>query len=213
MKRTVALTVVALVATAAVVAPPVSAQEGDVTVQVSVAGERYDDGERVEVEADELRANVTVDSDNDLNAFRSTLHTKSVIVGVTGNSYNTTHVLETRPGPNDYTVTVEDVDGNVARHTVNFYKEATSPRELRQVVDRLQNRKERLEDEIDELRNRRDELNETRQELQQQLNQTRNDGGGGNTDEPEQEPQGLPGFGVVVALLAVALVSMRRRHK
>jgi hypothetical protein len=212
MKRIVALAVVALLATAAVVAPPVSAQDGDVSIQVSAGGEEYDDGERVDVEADELMVNVTVESENELNFLRSSLHTQSIVVGVSGNSYNTSHVLETRLGPNDYTVTVEDVDGNVARHSVNFYKEATSPRELRQVVNRLQNRKERLEDDIDELRNRRDELNETRQELRQQLNETRNDGGDTNETEDSEEPQGLPGFGVLVALFAVALVAAGRRH-
>jgi hypothetical protein len=212
MKRIVALAVVALLATAAVVAPPVSAQDGDVSIQVSAGGEEYDDGERVEVEADELMVNVTVESEKELNFLRSTLHTQSIVVGVSGNSYNTSHVLETRLGPNDYTVTVEDVDGNVARHSVNFYKEATSPRELRQVVNRLQNRKERLEDDIDELRNRRDELNETRQELRQELNETRNDGGDTNETEDSEEPQGLPGFGVLVALFAVALVAAGRRH-
>ena len=212
MKRIVALAVVALLATATVVAPPVSAQDGDVSIQVSAGGEEYDDGERVDVEADELMVNVTVESENELNFLRSSLHTQSIVVGVSGNSYNTSHVLETRLGPNDYTVTVEDVDGNVARHSVNFYKEATSPRELRQVVNRLQNRKERLEDDIDELRNRRDELNETRQELRQQLNETRNDGGDTNETEDSEEPQGLPGFGVLVALFAVALVAAGRRH-
>lgn len=212
MKRIVALAVVALLATATVVAPPVSAQDGDVSIQVSAGGEEYDDGERVDVEADELMVNVTVESENELNFLRSSLHTQSIVVGVSGNSYNTSHVLETRLGPNDYTVTVEDVDGNVARHSVNFYKEATSPRELRQVVNRLQNRKERLEDDIDELRNRRDELNETRQQLRQQLNETRNDGGDTNETEDSEEPQGLPGFGVLVALFAVALVAAGRRH-
>lgn len=212
MKRIVVLAVVALLATAAVVAPPVSAQDGDVSIQVSAGGEEYDDGERVDVEADELMVNVTVESENELNFLRSSLHTQSIVVGVSGNSYNTSHVLETRLGPNDYTVTVEDVDGNVARHSVNFYKEATSPRELRQVVNRLQNRKERLEDDIDELRNRRDKLNETRRELRQELNETRNDGGDTNETEDSEEPQGLPGFGVLVALFAVALVAAGRRH-
>ncbi|MFP4188353.1 MAG: PGF-CTERM sorting domain-containing protein [Halobacteriales archaeon] len=213
MKRTVVLVVAVFLATSAVALPPVSAQDGDISVEVLVAGEEYDDGERVEVDDDELTVNVSVESENELNAFESRLHSRSILVGVTGNSYNTSHLVETRVGPNEYTVVVEDVDGNVERHTVNFYKEATTARELQTVVERLQNRKERLEDDIDTLEDRRDELRETRDNLSDRLNETEADGDGsdGSGADDEQEPQGLPGFGAVVALVALALVAVRRK--
>ena len=212
MKRAVVLAVVAVLATAAFVAPLASAQDGDISVQVSVAGEEYEDGERVDVDEDALTVNVTVESENELNAIESSLHSRSIIRGVTGNSYNTSHVLETRVGPNEYTVVVEDADGNIERHTVNFYKEATTPRELQRVVERLENRKERLEDEIDDLERRRDELRETRDNLSDRLNRTENGGDATDGDgAEEQEPQGLPGFGVLIALVALALVSLRRK--
>ncbi|MFP4175471.1 MAG: hypothetical protein ACLFSW_06830, partial [Halobacteriales archaeon] len=95
MKRTVVLVVAVFLATSAVALPPVSAQDGDISVEVSVAGEEYDDGERVEVDDDELTVNVSVESENELNAFESRLHSRSILVGVTGNSYNTSHLVET----------------------------------------------------------------------------------------------------------------------
>ena len=211
MKRTAVLAVVTVLLASAAVASPVLAQDDGISLEVSVDGEEYDDGERVEIDADELIANVSIESENELNVVETTVHTQSIIAGVTGNSYNTSHVIETRIGPNEYTVRVEDVDGNMARHTVNFYKEATTPRELQQVVDRLEQRRERIEDDIESLRDRRDELNETQQDLRQRLNETESNGGGDgngadNGGGDEQEPQGLPGFGVVVTLVAAGLV-------
>lgn len=210
MKSTAVIAIVAVLATSAAVAPPVSAQDAGISVQVSVASETYDDDERVDVDEDELTVNVTVESENELNVLRSTLHSRSIIRGVTGNSYNTSHVLETRVGPNEYSVVAEDVDGVIERHTVNFHKEATTARELRRVVERLQNRKDRIEDDIDSLEQRRNELRETRNNLSERLNETET-AGGDATDGEEQEPQGLPGFGVLVALVATALVALRRK--
>lgn len=214
MRTLYVLAAVALLAVSSVAAPA-AAQDDGIDITVSVDGEEYDHDDRVDTDAEELVVNVTVESENELNVVESSLHSRSIIAGASGNSYNTSHVLDTRLGPNDYTVTVEDVEGNVERHRVNFYREATNPRELREVVERLQERRDRLEEEIDELEERRDELNQTQQDLRQQLNESdgsNGDDGGSDDDGASDEPQGLPGFGALVALVAAALVALGRRN-
>lgn len=215
MDRVHVLVAVCALTAALVAAPGVAAQEGGsgISIGVSVGEEEYADGDRVEVDEDALVVNVTVRSENELNVIESSLHDRSIIRGVTGTSYNTSHVLETSAGPNYYRVVVEDSEGNIGSHTVNFYKQPATARELRNVVERLQERSERLEDEIDRLEERRQELNETRRDLRERLNRTRADGGGNGTDaEGDAGPEPLSGFGFVVAALAVALVGAYRRQ-
>jgi len=125
--------------------------------------------------------------------------------------------------PGNYTVQV--YDGASADRTEVQIKNETEKRTLTN-VDRLRSRISELEDKVEELRDNRSELNvtvnrleEKRDRLQRQVErgdegpaesreENRTDGDSvGNTSE-DGEKQSLPGFGPIVALLALVLTAL-----
>jgi len=201
MKRVLFIAAVAvLVAVVAIVSP---AAADPVSIEVSVEGEAVEDGETFEVDEQEVAVGVTVESENELNTLETSLHNTTVYAGINETRHSTSQILETRAGSNLYTVVAKDLEGNEARFTVDLYREPVTPAEIRDAVESLEERRGSLEDEIDELEHRRDELNRTRQDLLQQVDD-------GDDEEPDDDGEGLPGFGVFAALVALALVALRR---
>jgi len=218
MKRALAGVALVVLIVATVSLSPVSAQEDGISISVEIDDEEVANGERLEVERDEITANVTVRSENELNTLEARLHNKSVLLGINGTSHSEVYILEPRPGPNYYTVTATDVEGNRATSTANLYKEPVTAFELSRTVERIEREISSVEQETVALENNRDELEQTRQELQQRLNELENetdDGEGDGVSEDgnggEGDGEGLPGFTVIAALLAGVLFLTYRR--
>ena len=196
---------------------PVSAQEDDISISVDIDGDEVGNGEMLEVEGEELTANVTVRSENELNTLEARLHNKSVVLGINGTSHSEVYVLEPRPGPNFYTVTATDVEGNRATFVANLYREPMTAVELSRTVERLEREISSTEQETVALEENRNELEQTRRELQQRLNELENETDGGDGDGTEDDTggegngEGLPGFTAVAALLAGVLFLTYRR--
>ncbi len=198
MKRFFVLAAVAGLVAVGLVASPASADS--VSVEVVVEGEQVEDGETFEVEEQEVAVGITVESENELNTLETNLHNTTVYAGINETRHTTSQVLETRAGSNVYTVVATDLEGNEARLAVDLYREPVTPAEIRDAVESLEDRRNTLESEIDELEERRDQLNQTRQELLEQVDED---------DDGEPEDEGLPGFGVLAALVALSLVAFR----
>jgi len=204
----VALAVVALLVVAS---GSVAADGIDVTVEYD--GEEVADGEKVEVEETEFEVNVTVESEDGINSVYATLHNRTLAQGAGGDAYrfNTTHVLTTEVGPNEYTVVVKGVNGEKEVHRAYLHRVPTNVGELQEAIHRLEEEKNKLEEEIDELEEKREELENRNEELLVALNETE----GSEDSLPVSAGERLPGFtgvGALVALLVAAgLVARRRR--
>lgn len=234
MKRALAVLLFAVLALAAVAVSPVSAQGDEVSVSVSFESHDVSDGERVEIgPTHEIKVVVTARSENEMNTVEARLHNTTVAQGINGTSHNVSHALTTHPGSNFYTVRVTDMEGNVATSTINFYRIPTNPVQVKRVVERLQERKVSIEQDVSSLRERKQSLQEEnrdlkqrRQELEEELVAFDSPGSAGEGDgegDDEQtggtEPESLPGFTSVVALVAVAVAvgavaaGVRRRRR
>ncbi|MDZ7688667.1 MAG: hypothetical protein U5J64_08095 [Halobacteriales archaeon] len=223
MYRTLAGVALIAVLIAVVSVSPVSAQEGGISVSVVVDGDEVTDGERTVLDEgdDELFANVTVESENELNTLEARLDNRSVILGINGTSHDESYVLEPNPGPNFFTVTATDVNGNTATFTANLYSEPVTAVEQRLAVERTERRINATVQETAVLEERRQELEQTRMDLESRLgeleNGTAQDGDGGTDDGDDEDTdggddgEGLPGFTVVTALLAAVLFFTYRR--
>ena len=222
MKQALATATFAFLLVAVLCAAPAMAQDGNgagdgISVSVTVGGEEVSDGERLNIEEGENFANVTVESENELNTLSAELHNKTVLMGINGTSHYQSYVIETRPGPNFYTVTASDLAGNTAIFSVNLYREPTTVVELRQTVERLETRKAVIENEIVELEERVEELEQANSDLEESLVSLRGTDGhegevaseedGEEVEETnvEETEQTLPGFTAVAAILAVVV--------
>jgi len=188
----------------------------DVSVSVSVDGTEVSDGETLNVEEGEVFVNVTVESDNELNSLTAEFHNKTVSMGINETSHRQSYVVESRPGPNLYTVTARDLSGNTAVHSVDLYREPKTALEMKTTVDRLERRIATVEDEITELEERREELERANEDLEERLVALQDSeaneeevasGKDSNEEEPnaEETQQTLPGFTVVAGLVAVVV--------
>ncbi len=198
-------------------ASPVSAQEdGDISVDIVVDGVDATDGERIEVGTDEeVRVNVSVESETELNTLEARLHNKSITMGVNETEHHESYFVGTEPGANVFTAEATDLDGNTATASVELYREPVTAVEMRQVVERLSDRKQALEDEIEELEERRDALEEKRYGLEEQLLVLEEEVADDEEfQEVAAEERNLPGFTVVAALsaLLIGLLAVRRRR-
>lgn len=209
MKRTLLLT--AVLALVALMAVSTAAAQDGITVNVSVEGEQASDGERIQVKQQEVAVGVTVESENELNTLEASLHNETVIAGINGTEYSTSQILEIRPGSNTYSVVAKDLEGNLERFSVDLYREPVTVREVREAVERLEDRRNALENDVERLEKRRDELTERRDNLSSRLKDT-GDGEGGNGGGDDSGSEGLPGFTAVVTLVAVVLVAAGRAH-
>jgi len=185
-----------------------------IDIGVNYDGESIEDGEVIKVNETEFEVNFSVESEVQINSVYASLHNETVARGVGGEtkSYSTTHILTTKLGPNVYTVTVKDIEGNTESYWVDFYREPVTVPEMQEAVVRLQNEKERIEEEIDELKEKRDKLKGEKDDILASLNETEKDG---SEDSLPVAVEGLPGFtalGALVAFLAVVGLVVRRRR-
>lgn len=193
-----------------------SAVADNVDITVEYDGEEIGDGEKIQVNETEFEVDLVVESETQINSVYANLHNRTVAQGVgeDGYRFNTTHVLTTDVGPNVYTVTVNNLDGDTEIHRVDFYREPVTVPELYEAVERLEEEKNELKDEIDQLEEKREELESRNDELLVALNETEEESEG-TLPAAAGEGEGLPGFTVVAALVgllgALGLAVHRRR--
>lgn len=191
------------------VAPTAVAQDG-VDVSVSVDGETVSDGAEVEV-SDNAEIEIEVSSDSALEYVTMEYNGSFRSVGAQDETeFNTTRELNVHLGSSTFMVEAANANGDTATHTVTLVRAPSSGRDYRDVVDRLSRRVDNLNDSNRFLQERHrnlstqnEELRNETQRLRQQVNESE---GGGN---------GLPGFGVPAALIALAfalVVGLRRKR-
>lgn len=226
MRRTLATLAVVVILTGVLSAVPVSAHAGHgsdggdgtdgFSVSVYVDGTEVSDGERMNVKEGEVFVNVTVESENELNSLTAEFHNKTVSMGINETSHSQSYVVESRPGPNLYTVTVKDLAGNTAVQSVDLYREPNNAVEMKRTVERLEKMISATESEIAELEQRREELEQAKSDLEDRLVALQDsaaneeevasgDDEGAEEVNLEESEQTLPGFTALAAVLAVAL--------
>ena len=211
MNRKVVVVSVFLCLTAVAWSPSVSA---DSEISVTVDGQDVADGETVEVGASPF-VNVTVESDATLNYVRTGTGSSFSINSVDTSTYRTARNVSVLSEV-EFAVEANEVGGETYTHTVVLTRPSDTPRDLQRDVRSIRDSIRSMEDEVNRLEERRNELQQRNENLTQRLNETRqeaenngsedgDDGGGGG--------QGMPGFTVVVALVAVSVAAIAVRHR
>lgn len=171
-------------------------------VSVYVDGESVNDGDTVEVEGATAEVRVVVDSDTTLSSVRTEAGTSSSIAALDRTTYNASQTVSVGQ-ETVFTAEVTDVEDTTVTYEVTLTRPTETAADAARAVDDLEDRVGSLEGEVDDLEERRDELEAENRNLTDRLNET-DDG-----DDPDGE--GLPGFGFLVALVALTAVAAGRR--
>jgi chromosome segregation ATPase len=184
-------------------ASPVSAT-ADVTVTVD--GEVVDDGETVELGSSTAVVNVSVESDGTLSLVHTEAGSSSSFASLDRANFTTSRTV-TVTSETVFTVEATDGDGTTT-HEVTLRRSTGSASDAQRTVNDLQDRVNDIEDEVNNLEDRRQELQDRRDNLSEQLNET--EGSDRNSNNTDGGSEGLPGFGVLVALVSFAVVGIAR---
>ncbi len=174
-----------------------------ISIDLSVDNETVDDGDSVEVDGI-AEIEIYVESERDLNFVRTTLGTEEYAVGVNATEFHLNQTLTTTLGENTYTVYAEDVDESSASKSVTLDRPPRTEAEFRQVVQQYERDLELIESEMEGLREARDNLSAENEQLRHQIQEL---------EEELEEEEGLPGFGVGVAVAALLTAAAYRVRK
>lgn len=188
----------------------VVAQDGP-DISVAVDGESVSDGDTVEVGGTaEIQVNVT--SETTLDYVTTEYNGSFKSEGVRdGNTYNSTREIDVFLGQTRYRVTAANENGDTTSFSVRLDRPPRGGSQYQQVIDRLDGRVDRLNSTNQNLQERSRNLSRQNEELENETQQLRErleelNGSDGN---------GLPGFGPIAALVALALtvaaVGLRRK--
>jgi len=205
MKREKAVPAIAISAVlffVVVTALPTAAASPDITV--SIDDEPVGDGETVEVDGT-AQLGLTVESETTLTSVRTETGASTSITGIDRRTYNETTTVSVTT-ESDYYVEVHDEDGGVHTHTITLTRPADSARDLQRDVRSLQNDIESLQDSVDELGERREDLRRTNDNLTERRDELL-----GDTDDDGDGGEGMPGFTVFAALVAVSAAGVALR--
>ena len=208
MRKTKVLIATVVLCLAVLALSPSVSAESEITVAVN--GEDIADGETAEVGLSPF-VNVTVESDATITSVRTGTGSSYSIDGVETSTYRTARNV-TVLNEEVFTVEVNEASGETYTHSVVLTRPSETPRDIQREVRSIRRGIESMEDEVDRLEERRNELRQRNENLTRRLNETRAQLDG-NESEDGGDGQGLPGFTVVAALLALSLVSLTARHR
>jgi len=187
--------------------PSVSA-ESEITVAVN--GENVADGETVEVGLSPF-VNVTVESDTTITSVRTGIGSSYSINSVDTGFFQTARNI-TVLNEEEFTVEANEASDEYT-HTVTLTRPSETPRDFQREVRSIRRDIESMEEEADRLEERRKELRQRNENLTRRLNETRAELDNGSEDGDGDDGQGLPGFTVVAALVALSLVALAARYR
>lgn len=175
-----------------------------VEVDVEVEGEEVEDGDELDLtdrdlNFDDIRVFVTASSDAGLSSVKIDYEGRMQYSGVIQESYSTSTGLQVGLGSSTLTVEAEDTTGEQETVEVTLTRDAATEAELRGLLQSSENDLEDLEDEIEELEEYEQRLIEENERLQEEVEESDTDG------------EGLPGFSVLAALIALGLAASYRR--
>lgn len=211
MRKTKVLIATVVLCLAVLALSPSVSAESEITVAVN--GEDIADGETAEVGLSPF-VNVTVESDATITSVRTGTGSSYSIDGVETSTYRTARNV-TVLNEEVFTVEVNEASGETYTHSVVLTRPSETPRDTQREVRSIRRGIESMEDEVDRLEERRNELRQRNENLTRRLNETRAEVDGNESEDGDGngDGQGLPGFTIVAALLALSLVSLAARFR
>lgn len=226
MKLTHVVALSVLLCLVAVAISPAALAATDITVTVD--GEDVSDGDTVEVDDSPATVSFNVSSDTGISLVETEYGTNLDAEGLEARRSYRSRFNVSVFGQKEVSIQATDTGSETQSFRFTLKRSSETSTGLREDLQNIQDRANRLENETSELEERRQELIERREELRKQIENTTQgaNNGSGNGDEDGNDDgnssdgtggggQGLPGFTAVVALVAVAIsvaaLSLRKR--